>query len=698
MELYEQIPLDQLNLLNRMTVDTYLKYADKKKYKLKEVKEHFALIKKYIRNHIKCDGNMKKLYKHSERGKKGRLYGNDSIQAIDGVIRGFLFRNITTDLDMKNAHPVILKYLCKEHNIDCPKLTDYVNNRDIKLDELKQQGVIAPKMEILKLMNNDKPLRPKNDYLKDLSREFERIRCELVKEEDYAHLLKDAMDFKPTNMLGSFVNRLLCVYENDILQIMINHLNNNEYKICSLAFDGCLIYGNHYDNENLLEQLEADINNTFYGMNMKLSYKEHDTTITTEELNSLPEVSTLTYQDLKYNFEKQHIKIVNKSIFIKELDDKYLFFTESKLKESYKHLRYVDADKTDSFITTWLNDPNIRLKEDMDIYPPPLTCPSNMYNLWSGFEMDKINNYETKDISIILNHIKILCNNDECVYDYIIKWLAQMVQFPAQKTIIPTFISGEGAGKGSFTTILEMMFGESKYFETTQPERDVWGAFNNVMVNTFFIHISELSKKQTMECEGKIKGLITDKSLPINSKGKDVYTINSFHRFMVCTNNLEPVSTHEQDRRNIIIRSSDELIGDKDYFNTFRKEVYNTDMIKSFYEYLKSIPDMNDFHSIPKPITEYQEAMTESNMCPIDMFVRHITQTTDNEIIRYNSKELYNAFQDYISEFGVKYEINQNKLSSRLSLKNIKGIATKKSNGLKIKEFDISVLKNHYKL
>ena len=57
---------------------------------------------------------IKKIYAYSlstplESG--GRLYCGYSIQSLPKEIRGFLMTH-TTDIDMKNCHPVILKYIC----------------------------------------------------------------------------------------------------------------------------------------------------------------------------------------------------------------------------------------------------------------------------------------------------------------------------------------------------------------------------------------------------------------------------------------------------------------------------------------------------------------------------------------------------------------------------------------------------------
>ena len=48
------------------------------------------------------------------------------------------------------------------------------------------------------------------------------------------------------------------------------------------------------------------------------------------------------------------------------------------------------------------------------------------------FEAEKIESYipNPEALNIILYHIKILCNNEEVVSDYFIKWIGQMIQYP----------------------------------------------------------------------------------------------------------------------------------------------------------------------------------------------------------------------------------------------------------------------------
>ena len=101
-------------------------------------------------------------------------------------------------------------------------------------------------------------------------------------------------------------------------------------------------------------------------------------------------------------------------------------------------------------------------------------------------------NVEYQDaVGFVLNHIKILCNNENEVYEYFIKWIAQMIQFPEIKSICPTLISKEGAGKGSFIYLMQRMLGKNKVFETTDPSREVWGQFNGLMSDCFLVNLNE---------------------------------------------------------------------------------------------------------------------------------------------------------------------------------------------------------------
>jgi len=703
-ELQERIPLDRLNLLRKMSLDDYIKFAGKKKYKLNEIKDHYAQIMDYVNAHIKCKGVMKKVYKYSETSESGRLYSVSSIQNLDAIIRGFLFGSTTTDFDMKNAHPHILEYICRLRDIRCPNLTEYVCRRDAIVSKLKMVGVADPKFEILKMLNTEKTSRIVNDcddILKGLRDELKNIRARLKQDPDFVEQLQQAMIYKPKNVEGSFVNRILCIYENQIMNAMASYIHSKNLEIAEYAFDGLLVYGVFYDNPDMLKDMTDYVNAQFPDLNMSLTMKPHSTVISMDYLENLDDVEEVleheTYAFMKTEFEKKHCKIINKSMFIKEYNGHTVFMNRKNLMDAYEHLNFKDKDtKHVSFIINWLKDPHLRKYTDVDTFPPPLICPNDIYNLWVPFDMEHVSDWEDKDITIFLNHIRILCNHEQATYEYFLNWIAQMIQYPATKTTMILFQGGEGCGKGRLFTILEKLVGSNKYFETSCPERDVWGHFNPKMANSFFVHLSELSKKQTQDSENKIKALVTDPALEINQKGKDSISTTSFHRFVVASNDDEPMHTHKGDRRKLLISSSNELKGNVDYFDELSKCINDVNYIKSFYEYLKAIPDMDKFTMIPIPMTEYQKLLCELAITPIESFIKDMVADCKDQEMVWTTKDLFGMFQTYLHESKTKYDVNIIKFGVRLNnlkLNGIETVHTKKQNG---KKFHIDTLKKHF--
>lgn len=423
----------------------------------------------------------------------------------------------------------------------------------------------------------------------------------------------------------------------------------------------------------------------------------------------------LSYEKLKERFEKIHAKIINKSLFIKQTEDNIIFMKENGMTTSYKHLKYYQPKynkeneficmESKSFIKSWYEDPDIKKYEDMAIYPPPLVCPTNIFNLWKPFAITKYKDNYVKDeegLQMFKDHMKILCGNNEEVTEYIIKWIAQMFQYPATKTIIPTFISDEGAGKGSLIELLSRLMGYTKTLVTTTPSRDVWGSFNGLMSENFLVNLNEMSKKETIEAEGKIKGLITDPQLTINKKGIDPYTIQSFHRFITTTNSEDPIKTKKGDRRNLIIESSNEKCNDNEYFKNLRVKLENIDVMRTIYDYLMSIENLNNFHSIPMPKTSYQNDMKEQNRCFYDRWIEdYIRKYQDENVenLELKGDSQFKLFKEWCITNGINYETSSIKMAlgiKRLNIEGIKcGVAKRDGN---YTQYNINKLKKYYKI
>jgi phage/plasmid-associated DNA primase len=282
----------------------YLKSLDFKSYKLlteskkadKDQKVLFDNLQRYCNEMIKGKGEFIRTYHHTlstplEAG--GRLFCAGAIQGFPKNIRGYLFGDTTTDIDMKNAHPTILRFICRDNKILSPQLASYIENRDDVLNMVSDRDEL--KEIFLKSFNDDKPIKKSvlNKYSKELQKiikdfddEMKTIQSKVISLPHY----KSCVDTVPSNRLynfnGSAINRILCYEEDKILKIMVNYLASKQIQISALMFDGCMPYGNFYDNEELIDELEDEVNSSERYRNklfLLLSYKGHSTTIVTPE-------------------------------------------------------------------------------------------------------------------------------------------------------------------------------------------------------------------------------------------------------------------------------------------------------------------------------------------------------------------------------------------------------------------------------
>lgn len=709
MELVENLPILKINYLKEMSFKDFKIFCSTNaKSEIERIKQ-YEILQGFCKANIKARGQITRIYSFTQKTPLevgGRLYCGNSLQSLGKQFRGFLCDDITTDIDMKNAHPTIARYLCKLHGIPCPNLSYYIDNRNEILSQFGSDG----KGMFLKALNDDKlNKKEKHKFFKDFDTECKYIQKMITTIPEYSHIVNSVPETKLYNWLGSAFNRIMCVYENKILHSLISILNQKQITICSLAFDGLLMYGNHYDNSDLLQEITTFIETQWIGLNMKWSYKQHSTDIEMPDEWDIPKkVDINSYDDVKTNFEKTRCKIINKTFFIREFENRIIVYNKEKFTIAFEDIHYQTLNESgdvgkSQFLIDWYKDDQKRSYDDVGVFPTGRKCPDNYFNMWREFDMELVTEWTPMPdaVAIFRKHILILCGNDPVISDYFEKWIAQMIQYPAVKSICPVLISKEGAGKGTLIQLFTKMMGSTKVFETTQPSRDVWGEFNGLMADAFFVNLNELSKKETMESEGRIKGLITDSTLKINNKGVAQFPIESFHRFMITTNNENPISTTVDDRRKLIIQSSNELIGNNVYFDGIYKLLGDVNVVKSCYEYFKSIPNMDTFGTIPLPETEYHSELKELSTTPIESWIKEFILENYYEKVemRKQGKEWYDLFIAWSKKCGLEYTCTLQAFGLRVKNLKINGISKgQKTNKGETICFNIELMRTHFKM
>jgi hypothetical protein len=276
-EYVEKVNQKSVHFLYEMKYSEFKEYAKKTSLKNEnDRKKQYELIHHLAGDFIRNNYIKKRTYKYPS-GYNGRLICGQSIQFVKKIFRGCLLNGVTTDIDMKNAHPIILEYICKLHNIHCPNLAYYNCNRDDILSVFtnREEG----KEMYLHSINKSKlQKKEKNSIFKKFDSEMKEIQNTICQLKEYNNIVK-LVDPNHENFKGKVLNRILCYYENKILQVVIQYLKEKQFEIGVLMFDGLMVYGDYYSNRDLLLQIENIVNTEFENLNMKFDYKEHDTTI-----------------------------------------------------------------------------------------------------------------------------------------------------------------------------------------------------------------------------------------------------------------------------------------------------------------------------------------------------------------------------------------------------------------------------------
>jgi len=701
MELIERPNLDAVHYLNSIAFEKFrddcfndATLRGEKKPTMKDIKTWFSILKQFCKTNIKTKGITKRIYSHSlstPSGIGGRLFCGGSMQSIWSVYRGLLMRGQGTDIDMQNCHPVILQYVCKQHNIPCPQLTYYIQNRDKCLAEFESRNV--GKIAYLVATNSDKRLR-NPEYPTQFKRydvEMKDIQNALIGLPEYKALFETIPEYRESkNYNGCAINRILCYYENIVLGHAIHVINTRGLEPAILMFDGLMIYGDYYADTSLLTEIKNYVEEMMPGLSMQWAYKALDTSMEIPD-DFVVDKSRIkpfqTYDEVKREFELTHAKITNLGLFVTVSVDDIIIMSKHHLTTSYEHLQFSKIDNNDdvknhNFIKAWLLDPTMRISRDIGIYPKDELCPPGIFNIWRKFQMENIEKWihREAELQFFLRHILILCGNEQQVADYFIFWIANMIQYPEEKSICPVLISNEGAGKGTLFRLLSRMLGSRKVLSTQDPCNHVWGQFNGEMENAFLVNLDELSKKDTIEAEGKIKGLITEPTIMINKKGIRAYPITSYHRFIITTNGEEPINTTKDDRRKLIIRASDELCRNKEYFNTANDYLADDNVIKTCYEYFKGLKGIDGFNKLQMPVTEYHQELKDECRCPIERWVEDFAVNySTEECVEMTSLDMLHQFREWCQAHHVRYTIDSLKLAVRLSRKKIDGIAKRKN-------------------
>ncbi len=290
------------------------------------------------------------------------------------------------------------------------------------------------------------------------------------------------------------------------------------------------------------------------------------------------------------------------------------------------------------------------------------------FNTWRGFTHEKYaGKHDQEGLDFILSFIYSLCNHDDTIYDYVIKWIANILQHPREKQTVLVFISEQGVGKGRLFAMLEKIIGHCILIENTA---NLFGDFNSLTVNKLLVAIDEAQNGSRMD-HNRFKHLITEDTIAVNEKHKVQYTTNNFSKYMMFSNDPNCIKIEPGCRRFVIINSASTNIGDVAYFRRLSKLIDNIDSMNTLFKYLLTI-NLTDFAANIPIKTEVGISTAIRSLSSADHFLLNlaIRQRENNIPYEYfKPADLYAKYVDYANQEGIPSHsrIDQKNLSSHVS-------------------------------
>jgi hypothetical protein len=496
--------------------------------------------------------------------------------------------------------------------------------------------------------------------------------------------------------------------------IKIGFIINNEMGINGLnIFDKWSQLSSKYDSEKVktfYNNIKPKENGLKIGTLKKMAkndnpklYKKLTTKIIINE--ELEEQSKDSYNLIKNKFEETNFKIINPIMFITiDKNNKIIIRNKKDFKDVYENLLYeklVDNELVNvSFINDWLKDPKMRTYNNFDFLPNNTNVSEDVYNTFDKYEAEKtelINN----DIenSLIIKHIKNLCNNNDDVFNYVINFLSRKIKQPSKLTNTALiFKSNEGVGKDLFFNWFGNKILGNEYFLNTEKAELLFGKFTSSLENKILIIVNETSGKDTFNINENIKNGITTEFNIIEHKGLKPYKNTNHIGYIFLTNNDNPLKVGVDDRRFCGIECNNKICNNKDYFTALKKEMDSKKYDRAFYEYLLTI-DSNEYDfTNNRPKTEFYSDLQELNKPALINFIENVIMDSmkknkNNKIIEISSSLLYTQYNEYITNFNFKNSITITKFI--LDVKKINGVTQKRTATSRNIIFDILETKKY---
>jgi hypothetical protein len=412
--------------------------------------------------------------------------------------------------------------------------------------------------------------------------------------------------------------------------------------------------------------------------------------------------------DCKNYLNQYFFSACDGTVFMKMLEP-YKFYNKIVMHHEWSILRKEDlkdklgkiiavkegSKSCDSTLFTWFMNQPIERRMGMDIMKPFIFTENGIeyLNLAKPFLYKKkiyadfSDNIKSK-LQIFLDYIKeVLASSNEEQYNYLMKWLANMIQGNKNDALI--YLKGpQGIGKSTLTDFLcEYVLGwDISLISGSEPLKS---PFNKCLMGKLLVVFEELETFSDKDWEGisaTIKRNTTAKKSNYSDKFEKVIVADDINNYIINTNTE---ALKDSDGRRIYICDvSTKRMQDYEYFGKIKNNCFNHEVGEAFFSLLSEI-DVKDFRPQQYPITEAKEMAFSERLDFEYKFLKYEYVLQNKSIIKKKGVVLFSEYTEYCES------IKRRALSLKMFYKKLRDInlETYKTNGEWCYDVSIDTLK-----
>jgi hypothetical protein len=304
----------------------------------------------------------------------------------------------------------------------------------------------------------------------------------------------------------------------------------------------------------------------------------------------------------RHNLDKVSFSGVAKPLALSNQRDGTLLMTRDLVKH------YSQVNPSDLF-PSFFTHPDTVCFDGVE-FNPAGTTPGYI-NLWKGPSLQSRAGRWDLIRKFLLD---VICNGDEVAYQYLIRYLAHALQKPGEKPgVIIILLGGQGTGKGTLGRILHRIWGPS--YLQVHDIKAVTGTFNASLERALWVFMDEALFVGDRRSSDSLKSLVTEPLIHINQKHQPARQSRSFHRFVAASNSEHFKHTDRDDRRDFVLRVSEDHKGDHVYWQALHAEIEG-DGTAAMMHHLRTL-DLSNFNVRDKPQTQALLQQKLMSLAPI---------------------------------------------------------------------------------